>query len=618
MAGYPDISGLAITSPTVSLSNPSPALTHKTVGSVSSDHNLHLDLSLSTALSNLVLKLIQPLAPHYSHQTLLSLREDLVGRLTGLFTPSWDEAHPQHGSGSRSLICTKQLGLPRPLREAAGAVGINEDLWRTSLAGRRTREGEAEEVKEEWEAWCDPGTVVWRYGGWEWEDVGFEPVKLHKGESIYAPRVRHRILMAEPFKVVWQATPTETQAVPAPSPAINSTPARASHAIPIRAPTVFAIPPTPAHQDSYHATLEPLPRIPSPSLLPPASIDHARAASLSVSYPRSPSPASSDFSDISADSGVSKNHSRASTAPTSTSTFSNRNIPVDGKSHPHLVTIPTTTTQPSHRGSGSGSTSSTASSVSDTNSGLSQLLTPGSRPGSADPFTMTASLQVLDDRKAPSRGRTPSPHSPASRTVTPSSTITGTPAPVNTGATTPTVTPYDGGNVTVLGGGVKLGGGGGGGNGGGGRDGERDRHGASRPSSVMSLNRTTTPGDRSRSPSVSIASRALSTALGPNANVNGTAGAAGATGARKPRTRRRIMPTYLGHLGQPGVGGPIMGVFGQFAGKPPIAGPGVHHQGYGSQPGQMWPPPPGVGVGVAPPPSMMLRGLPMVSPRMPS
>lgn len=57
---------------------------------------------------------------------------------------------------------------------------------------------------------------------------------------------------------------------------------------------------------------------------------------------------------------------------------------------------------------------------------------------------------------------------------------------------------------------------------------------------------------------------------------------------RKQRTRRRIMPTYLGHLGQPGVGGPAMGVF---------YGGSVSPGGMGFGPGYQH-----VGVGVSPPP----------------
>ena len=212
-----------------------------------------------------------------------------------------------------------------------------------------------------------------------------------------------------------------------------------------------------------------------------------------ASISRTPSPSPSDSSYAS-----SRNQSRSCSMPTGSSS------------------------RGSHRGTGS--TSSNGSSESEQSS--QQLLTPQTRPPSVDPFTSEKSSKSVTPTQ---RGRT----SPV-------------PTPMPSSAT-PTVTPYDGGNVTVLGGGVKLGG-------------------ISRPSSVMSNGRN---GDRSRSPSVSLASRALSSALGPN----------GQPATRKTRTRRRIMPTYLGHL-QPGVGGPMGTSF-----VPAI------------QSGWQ-----GVGVGVAPPP----------------
>jgi hypothetical protein len=270
----------------------------------------------------------------------------------------------------------------------------------------------------------------------------------------------------------------------------------------------------------------------SPSLLPPAFIAHETSSSLQRPHSRqssaefslrSPSPTNSDFSDaLLARGAVPKNHAR-------------ENGDVKARAN--------------HRGTGS--TSSVASSASDSNSNQTQLLTPASRPGSADPFLVPLPKDNRDD-KTPTpavRGRDPSPTTP--RDATPSSATA-----------TPTVTPYDNGNVTVLGGGVKLGGGG------------------SRPASVMSGHRT--PIDRSRSPSISLASRALNTALSPNGTAPGS--------PRKPRTRRRIMPTYLGHLGQ---AGPIMGAFGQFTPQP------IQQQ---QQPAYPWG---GVGVGMGPPPAVI-------------
>ncbi len=122
----------------------------------------------------------------------------------------------------------------------------------------------------------------------------------------------------------------------------------------------------------------------------------------------------------------------------------------------------------------------------------------------------------------PVRGRDPSPNTPRY----PSESASGTPT------NAPQTTPYDNGNVIVIGGGVKLGG--------------------SRPASAAPHSRR--PGDRDRSPSISIASRALSSVM--------------SNGSRKTRSRRRIMPSYLGHLDQPGVGGPV---HGPFAAAPPVA-----------------------------------------------
>ena len=231
----------------------------------------------------------------------------------------------------------------------------------------------------------------------------------------------------------------------------------------------------------------------------------------SVSLSRSGSPSHSDISSgyESAASNNGDYHSRSSTNATS---FQSKI---------------------SHRGTGS--TSSTSSAASEMSGA--QLLTPSSRPPSVDPFC-DAESSKSPTPTGPQRGRSTSPSQSTPRELS-SATPNATTAPI------PTVTPYDGGNVTVMGGGVKLGGG-------------------SRPASAMALGRTGL--DRSRSPSISLASRALTSALGPN----------GQPTQRKARTRRRIMPTYLGHLNQPGVGGPIMGPFGQFpAAAPPWQGVGV-------------------------------------------
>ncbi|WVF65576.1 hypothetical protein IAT40_000306 [Kwoniella sp. CBS 6097] len=599
----------------------------------------NLDLSLNTAVIHLVQHLIQPLSAHYSHSTLLSLRDELSSRLTKLFQPTWETTKPTSGSGSRSLICSRYLGLPYALKGSAEKVGVDISKWRKALASCKTG-GRG----EEWQAWCDPGQVVWRWGGWEWEDVGFEPFKVIK----------------EPFQIIWQASSSSPSLSPqTPNAAPIHTPARASHAIPIRAPSalqpvgpptpgptgqppiVYAIPPTPAQQPAASI-------FPSPSPDPTLAALSAMGGEDEGEDPNSNSPSrkhepnfGSSFAQMNLGLGPApifggpKNHivpsgwtssdaSSRSTSMAESYLGASRSVSASSfismrsedqhsdidhdHGHDHEESRSKATSRASHRGSES--TSSVASSVSDSNSGHTQLLTPGSRPNSADPFTVP-SLSLLKERKddklrkitppahSLSRGRTPSPN-PGSgsgavsdgQTATPSTETTIAPSPTATSVSTPTVTPYDGGNVTVLGGGVKLGG-------------------SSRPSSVLS---SRSSHDRSRSPSISLASRALNTAVGPNSNSDGSGSSTTTSSGqpRKQRTRRRIMPTYLGHLGQPGVGGPIMGVFGQFAGAPgaPASASGA---------GQKTPSTPAtvtgghVGVGVSPP---VVGRVPVPMPRM--
>lgn len=344
--------------------------------------------------------------------------------------------------------------------------------------------------------------------------------------------------------MIWQAA-TEAEKLSPATPVksaqpSNPTPNRPSYAIPIRAPIVLAIPPTPSEGENRQNESKPTER---GSLLPAfSSLGLGQAPGQAQRSQQASGWSSSD----------------ASSRSTSL-TFSEHDEPGSpGHERP--------ASRGSHRGSES--QSSVSSSVSDSNSGHTQLLTPDTRPTTADPFnvpilpmdTVKHSKEKEEKPKTTptntARGRTTSPSALGESTVqstTPTAENNITPR-----VPTPTVTPYDGGNVTVLGGGVKLGGGG--------------SH--SRTSSAHSSQRI--PIDRSRSPSISLASRALNTAVGPSGE------------GRKQRTRRRIMPTYLGHLGQPGVGGPAMGVF---------YGGNVSPGGMGFGPGYQH-----VGVGVSPPP----------------
>lgn len=140
------------------------------------------DTSLATALSFLIKRLTQPLSASISDDLLDELRESLRETLHQKFEPTWEEEAPQKGSGYRSLICTKHQGLPVELRQVAKRYNVSQTHWIQVLSTVKRREGVEERISE-WEAWCDPGLVSWRYGPWEYEDIGFEPSKLFRGTS---------------------------------------------------------------------------------------------------------------------------------------------------------------------------------------------------------------------------------------------------------------------------------------------------------------------------------------------------------------------------------------------------------------------------------------------------
>jgi hypothetical protein len=141
-----------------------------------------IDTTLETALSHLLNRLTHPLSPILSPTKVAELKQALSDRLTAKYTHTWDEKRPLNGSGTRSLICTLHSGLPVELREVAKEVGVEQRIWLKALALVKYVDGKEVAQKTEWETWCDPGSVSWRYGGWQWEDVGFEERRISRGK----------------------------------------------------------------------------------------------------------------------------------------------------------------------------------------------------------------------------------------------------------------------------------------------------------------------------------------------------------------------------------------------------------------------------------------------------
>lgn len=166
---------------------------HHPSQSLSKDHLLSIDTSLTSAISALVNHLTIPLAPHYPHSLIVLLRQSLNHVLFKAFESTWRPLDPSFGTGHRSLICSRSLGLPKLLIQSTKTLSnankgekersIDPELWRKTLVGPK-REDQSLEVRDEWEIWCDPGSVVLRYGSWTWYDEKFDPVPPVPGKSI--------------------------------------------------------------------------------------------------------------------------------------------------------------------------------------------------------------------------------------------------------------------------------------------------------------------------------------------------------------------------------------------------------------------------------------------------
>lgn len=143
---------------------------------------LQLDMSLEAAVAALVHYLVQPLAAHCPHAKVMELRTDLTSALEDRFRPSWKESNPHVGSGLRSLISDHRVGLPPVLKEVARKHDIDPNMWNKAIATLRRKKLVDLTEAEDWEVWCDPGMVVWRWGGWGWDEPEFDPIKRPRGE----------------------------------------------------------------------------------------------------------------------------------------------------------------------------------------------------------------------------------------------------------------------------------------------------------------------------------------------------------------------------------------------------------------------------------------------------
>ncbi|KAL7410054.1 hypothetical protein BDY24DRAFT_372205 [Mrakia frigida] len=261
--------------------------------SSSSSSPTNENLLLGPALDQLVTLLVLPLLPSLSSSDATLLRSTLSTNLSTLFAPTWQPSDPVRGSGFRSLIASKGR-LPRPLREAAGETRVvSVQAWEAALGGGG-----------EWQAWCDPGRVSWREGGWEWEDGIF---------YLGGWKDTLRTIWAAPTIVVPSTTPRLSHAITIRPP---STP---SAALPLPTLTTLLTPPTPQSEPP----LPPLSERPDSPLGSESSSTSTFTSTSAVSTTSSSHPSivrhghSSSISSMTSSSVDNNNHSRTrSSSPT--------------------------------------------------------------------------------------------------------------------------------------------------------------------------------------------------------------------------------------------------------------------------------------------------------------
>jgi hypothetical protein len=227
-------------------------------------HEIDTDLSffsLETTLSHLIDFLVSRLSNLYPPHLINALKKSIAQHLIPKLAPTWDPLNPSSGSGVRSLIALPGK-FPTPLVKAAIETGIDPVKWTRAIS-----------ETGEWEIWVDPGSVCFREGGWAFADEAFEnkTFKREYRNDLVSPcsqSITIRVF-AETLHTVWQAPLTietaddfnpftenrQTQRPsqqPAPHPGLMRKPT-----IPIRAPAVFRIPssPMPLVEGIYNLSL---------------------------------------------------------------------------------------------------------------------------------------------------------------------------------------------------------------------------------------------------------------------------------------------------------------------------------------------------------------------------
>ena len=121
-------------------------------------------LSLSNAVTRVIIFLTEKLISSYPDNTLIKLQSALKDNLTTHYAPYWDAQRPINGSARRSMTLSPMCLPPRPIWSACAAANVQWFDW-ISLLGNK-----------EFDLFVDPGCIAVRcqnmvYSVWTAEPV---------------------------------------------------------------------------------------------------------------------------------------------------------------------------------------------------------------------------------------------------------------------------------------------------------------------------------------------------------------------------------------------------------------------------------------------------------------
>jgi hypothetical protein len=137
-------------------------------------------LSVSTAVTRVVIFLTEKLIGSYSDITLLKLQSTLKDNLTAHYAPYWDVQRPVKGSGRRCMTFSPICLPPRPIWSACATANVQWFDW-IALLGNK-----------EFDLFVDPGCIAIRcqntiYTVWTAEHASVAPAVSNFDQTILIP-----------------------------------------------------------------------------------------------------------------------------------------------------------------------------------------------------------------------------------------------------------------------------------------------------------------------------------------------------------------------------------------------------------------------------------------------